>query len=79
MENDSYVFVDDGCELYPKCLECPLPRCVFEKKGGLRQRLKELRAIAIMEMVKEGSSKEEIADYFNLSVRSVERTIKSYS
>ena len=27
---------DNGCEVAPKCLECPLPVCRYEEPGGLR-------------------------------------------
>ncbi len=25
---------DNGCDLYPSCLRCPLPRCRYEEPGG---------------------------------------------
>jgi hypothetical protein len=27
---------DEGCDLYPSCLTCPLPRCRYDKPGGAR-------------------------------------------
>ncbi len=27
---------DDGCDVHPHCLTCPLPRCRYDEPGGLR-------------------------------------------
>ncbi len=52
---------DVGCELYPRCLECPLERCV-EEEPRLRQRLKlEMRAERMRELRAKGRSTAEIA------------------
>ena len=31
-----HEYVDEGCEHYPLCLACPLPRCRFDVPGGIR-------------------------------------------
>ena len=33
-ENATYR--DDGCDLHPSCLSCPLPRCRYDVPGGKR-------------------------------------------
>ena len=35
--NDGDAYVDDGCELAPRCLSCPFPFCLlYESKNGYR-------------------------------------------
>ncbi len=33
-ENATYR--DDGCDLHPRCLTCPLPACRYDTPGGKR-------------------------------------------
>ncbi len=40
---------DDGCDVSPGCLSCPLPRCRFDERGGLRAILNEGRNARIRE------------------------------
>ena len=28
---------DEGCDLSPSCLNCPLPRCRYDQPGGVRR------------------------------------------
>lgn len=68
---------DEGCEAYPACLECPLPRCLEEVPRG-RQRLRSrLRAQHMAQLKKEGKSVAEIAQLFGVSQRTVQRAIKN--
>jgi DNA invertase Pin-like site-specific DNA recombinase len=67
---------DEGCELYPRCLECPLPRCI-EEEPRLRQRLKlEWRAERMRELRRQGKGTAEIARMFGVSVRTVQRSLR---
>lgn len=67
---------DGGCELYPRCLECPLERCV-EEEPRARQRVRlEKRAERMRALREEGKSTTEIAIMFGVSVRTVQRALR---
>ncbi len=67
---------DGGCELHPRCLECPLERCV-EEEPRLRQRLRlQMRAEKMRELRAQGKSTAEIARAFGVSVRTVQRALQ---
>ena len=66
---------DEGCQFYPSCLNCPLPRCIEEEPRG-KQRLKKIaRAIRMGELKQSGKSLEEIASTFAVSKRTVQRAL----
>lgn len=69
---------DDGCEVHPHCLSCPLPRCRYEEPGGLRALLNERRDREMVELRLRGASVEELADRFGVSRRTVFRVLESY-
>jgi hypothetical protein len=66
---------DDGCEIHPHCLTCPLPRCVYEEPGGLKGTLMALRDREIVTLKDRGIPIEEIADRFGVSRRTVFRIL----
>ena len=64
---------DEGCELFPSCLNCPLPRCI-EEQSRERQRLKmKFRNRRMMDLRNGGSGVKEIAELFGVSQRTVQR------
>ena len=66
---------DEGCELFPSCLNCPLPRCIEEEPRG-RQRLRtSARARQMAELRRSGRSIEEVAQVFGTSKRTVQRAL----
>ena len=36
-----YHYRDDGCEFAGSCLNCPLPKCIYDKPGDRQRRLKD--------------------------------------
>ena len=67
---------DEGCEVFPACLSCPLPRCIEEEPRG-RQRLKAvLRARQMNALRRNGKSIKEIAGLFGVSNRTVQRALE---
>lgn len=40
---DHVAYRDDGCELAPSCLACPLPRCQYDEPKSVRKWLVEAR------------------------------------
>ena len=67
---------DTGCELHPKCLECPLSRCMEEKTRGRQQTRLNRRSLAMMKMRKNGNGVHAVAMTFGVSVRTVQRSVK---
>lgn len=66
-------YQDDGCDLFPSCLRCPLNRCRYDDPG--RQTGKELRNAEILRLRQEGVSVCELAERFGVSRRTVYRII----
>jgi len=66
---------DDGCEIHPQCLTCPLPRCRYDEPGGLTGLLNGLRDREIVALKSRGMAVEEIADTFGVSRRTVFRVL----
>lgn len=62
-----------GCDVYPLCLECPLPRCLYEEPGGKKRALREKRNEEIRKLFQKGIGVEELAFAFHLSFRSIYR------
>ena len=73
---DDIEWRDQGCEFYPSCLNCPLPRCVEDEPRG-QQRLKmAARKKRIEELRRLGRSVREIAEIFGVSKRTVQRALE---
>jgi Homeodomain-like domain len=66
---------DDGCDIHPQCLTCPLPRCRYDEPGGLNGMLNRMRDREIVRLRTKGAPVEEIADVFGVSRRTVFRVL----
>jgi hypothetical protein len=66
---------DDGCDIHPQCLTCPLPRCRYEDPGGLKGLLNGMRDREIVTLKSRGWTIEDIADEFGVSRRTVFRVL----
>jgi len=55
------------------CLNCPFSQCVLEIPGSCPA--KELRNMQIRELTRQGKPKKELANIFNVSKRTIQRTI----
>ena len=62
---------DLGCDVAPRCVECPLPMCRFEHPGGIRGVLKIARNREIVRLYEEGVAAETLAERFGTSERTV--------
>jgi len=68
---------DEGCDLADSCLNCPLPRCIYDQSGGKQRWLKRLRDREIMRLAgTQGNGVKELATMFRLSQRTVQRALK---
>ena len=68
---------DRGCDLFPSCLSCPLPRCRYDEPGGVRAMLNRVRDREIRRMRLDGDvAVNEIARRFQVSRRTVFRALE---
>ena len=70
-----WVRSDDGCEVAPSCLACPLERCRYEEPKGLltiRMRERNPRIIALRA---EGASVDVLMERFGIGRRTVYRVL----
>ena len=69
---------DTGCDLYPSCLSCPLPRCRYDDPGGAAAMLREGRDASIIRLHrKEHVAVEQLATMFGLSRRTIFRVLRA--
>lgn len=68
---------DDGCDLFPRCLTCPLPHCRYDVPGGARAMLNRVRDGEIRYLRRDlGLPVDEIAQRFRISRRTVFRVLR---
>lgn len=70
---------DDGCDIHPRCLTCPLPRCRYDEPGGVRAMLNAYRDQQIVALRRDGAPIDQIAERYDLSRRTVFRILSSAS
>lgn len=71
-----YSYQDQGCELSPLCLKCPRPQCALDEYGGIAGALRARRDNRIIEQASKGKNTSELAELFELSMRTVQRILK---
>ena len=68
---------DEGCDLANSCLNCPLPKCVYDEHGGKQRWLKKWRAKEMARLfITGGKGIKELALMFGVSQRTVQRALK---
>jgi len=70
---------DEGCELHPSCLDCPLPSCRHDQPGGAQRRIKRLRDSEVRRLRRRGHSVQELAQRFGVSRRTIHRIMRRMS
>jgi hypothetical protein len=71
-------YADSGCDLYPSCLSCPLPRCRYDDPGGAAAMLRGGRDASILRLAGEdGMGVERLAEMFGLSRRTIFRVLRA--
>lgn len=77
---DYFDYRDQGCELSPYCLKCPLPKCRYdvEAQGSRSARMLRDREI-LRQRNAAGKSVAELATEFDLSKRTIQRIIRRLS
>lgn len=73
---ENKVYADDGCDMAPACLTCPLPRCKYDMApGALIALRKGDRNARVRGMQGAGYSAEAIAAELGMSARNVHRVL----
>lgn len=67
------TYIDTGCEVAPKCLECPLAVCRFDTPGGARAIRNRVRDPEIIAALAAGEHPDAVAARFHVSRRTVFR------
>jgi transcriptional regulator of acetoin/glycerol metabolism len=69
---------DTGCDLYPSCLRCPLPRCRYDDPGGAAQMLRSGRDATILRLAeRDGLPISQLAEMFGVSRRTIFRVLRT--
>lgn len=69
-------YADTGCDLYPSCLRCPLPKCRYDDPGGAAAMLRPGRDASILRLAGEdGMTVDSLARMFGLSRRTIFRVL----
>lgn len=70
-------YKDEGCEMSPSCLACPLASCVYDTPHGKQVLLKRRRDDEMARVYREERlSYGELARMFKVSTRTVARALK---
>ncbi len=68
---------DDGCELFPSCLNCPLPLCRYDQPGGVRRLRTKARDKEIVRLRRRGHLPvDALAHRFGVSRRTIFRILE---
>jgi len=68
---------DQGCELFPSCLNCPRSRCIEEEPRGKQKVRSQARARGMAALRDEGKTVRQIAGVYGVSVRTVQRALET--
>jgi hypothetical protein len=72
---DRYLYQDQGCDVSPSCLRCPLERCVYDAPRAKRPSALEPLDDALRRRRSEGATVRSLAKEFGMSRRSVFRSL----
>ena len=74
---EHYPYRDDGCEVSPSCLQCPLPQCKYDDPVWFQRQKHKERDRGVVAALREGGlSVSEAAARFELSQRTIFRILK---
>ena len=73
---ERYPYRDEGCEVSPFCLRCPLPQCKYDDPGWFQRQKRNGRDMEVLAALHEhGLSVPEVAARFALSQRTIFRIV----
>ncbi len=71
-----YPYRDDGCEVAPKCLNCPLPQCKYDDPGWMQRQRRQRRDLEVLAVrARERLTVPQLARRFAVSQRTVFRIL----
>ena len=76
LNNDEVNFKDSGCRFSSSCLNCPSQICIYDDPSFVRNLEKNNRDENIIEDRSNGLSNQQIAKKYNVSIRTVHRSLK---
>ncbi len=73
---ERYTYKDNGCEVSPSCLQCPLPQCKYDNPGWLQRQVRQQRDGEVLEVKRSrGLTAPQLAQHFGVSQRTVHRIL----
>ena len=69
---DSYP-PDEGCEVAPRCIACPLPICKYDDMPSYRREKQVQTYKIIIDLVRTGLTNQKVASHLGIAVRTVQR------
>ena len=72
---ENVVYRDDGCEVAPRCTECPLERCRYDEPNGLMTVRMRERNAQIIALQRTGATVKELTQHFGLGRRAMFRVL----
>ena len=70
---------DEGCDISPSCLHCPLPQCRYDDPGWLRRETKSRRDLEVLQIHEaEDLGPTDLARRFGLSRRPIHRILREH-
>ena len=73
---EHFQYRDNGCEVSPSCLRCPLPKCKHDDPGWLRSYRRAQRDRRLLRVrSRENATVGELAQRFHISQRTVHRIL----
>ena len=77
---ERYPYRDDGCEVSPSCLRCPLPQCKYDDPGWFQRQKRDERDREVVTALRhDGLSVPQAAARFTLSQRTIFRILSRAS
>ena len=74
---EHYPYRDDGCDVAPSCLYCPLPWCKYDDPVAYHRELRESRDMEVIQVKRnQGKSVPQLAQHFGLSQRTIHRILE---
>tara|TARA_Y100001949_G_C15918084_1_gene299946 strand:+ start:642 stop:977 length:336 start_codon:yes stop_codon:yes gene_type:complete len=74
---ENIQYVDSGCAYSTHCLDCKLAICIYDDPSWVKQYVKNTRNSQILKDRINGMPIKEIADKYEVSIRTVHRAFKS--
>ena len=74
---EQHQYRDEGCDVSPSCLRCPLPWCKYDDPAAYHRELRLTRDREVMQVKREqGKSVPQLARHFGLSERTIHRILE---